>query len=313
MTDQLPHRTAYRFAKGHGAENDFIVLPDPDGRLALSAAEAARLCDRRAGIGADGVLRAVRCAADPEASAMAATAEWFMDYRNADGSKGAMCGNGLRVLARYLVDVGLTPPGTLAIATRAGARQVHVPYRSPDFQGEVTVRMGRPRLPGPDGIEVTVGERRWPALHVDMGNPHAVVFVDDLAHAGDLRTAPTVEPADAYPHGVTVEFVIPRGPDRLALRVYERGVGETRACGTGACAAVAAFALRQGRQSGVVRYTVDLLGGRLHIAVLADGAMELTGPAEILARGTVNLGQPAVLQHGQAPTPSTVDHRPAWA
>ncbi|TLQ39018.1 diaminopimelate epimerase [Streptomyces marianii] len=284
------HRTEVPFAKGHGAENDFLVLPDPDGRLDLPAAEVVRLCDRRAGIGADGVLRAVRCTATPEASAE--EAEWFMDYRNADGSLGAMCGNGLRVMARYLVDTGLTPPGTLTIATRAGTRQVRVPHRSPDFQGEVTVGMGRPRLPGPDGIDVTVAERRWPALHVDMGNPHAVVFVDDLAHAGDLRIAPIVDPAGAYPHGVTVEFVIPCGPAHLALRVYERGVGETRACGTGACAAVAA-ALSWGRQSAAAHYTVDLPGGRLRIAVLADGAMELTGPAEILARGTVNLGRRA--------------------
>ncbi|WP_326655603.1 diaminopimelate epimerase [Streptomyces sp. NBC_01750] len=284
-----PSRTVSHFAKGHGAENDFIVLPDPRGHLALPPAEVTRLCDRRAGIGADGILRAVRCTAEPEASAMAADAEWFMDYRNADGSKGAMCGNGLRVLARYLVDTGLCPPGTLTVATRAGTRQAHVPHRSPDFEGDVSVRMGCPRLPGPDGITVTVAERRWSALHVDMGNPHAVVFVDDLAHAGDLATAPTVEPADAYPHGVTVEFVIPRAPGHLALRVYERGVGETRACGTGACAAVAAAVLCHGTRSAAASYTVDVPGGRLRIELLADGSMDLTGPAEIVAHGTTAL------------------------
>lgn len=277
------------FAKGHGAENDFIVLPDPDGHLTLTASQVRHLCDRRAGIGADDILRAVRSAADLEAAPMAHEAEWFMDYRNADGSLGGMCGNGLRVLARYLVDTCLCPPGTLTIATRAGTRQAHVPYRSPDFHGDVTVRMGRPLLPGPDGITVTTGGRTWPALHVDMGNPHAVVFVDDLDHVGDLRTAPTVEPATAYPDGVTVEFVAVRGQGRLALRVHERGVGETRACGTGACAAVAA-ALHSGRTSATGHYIADLPGGRLHIAVLPDGAMELTGPAKIPAQGTVHPG-----------------------
>ncbi|MGW1074951.1 diaminopimelate epimerase [Streptomyces sp. NPDC002537] len=283
----VPRRT-HRFAKGHGAENDFIVLPDPDGRLALSAGEVVYLCDRRSGLGADGVLRAVRCTADREGVVMAGEAEWFMDYRNADGSHGAMCGNGMRVLARYLVDSGLCGPGTVAIATRAGVRRVHVPYRSAGFDGPVTVDMGRPVLPGTGGVEVVVAGRRRPALHVDMGNPHAVVFVDDLEEAGDLRTAPVVEPAAAYPFGVTVEFVVDRGPGRLALRVHERGVGETRACGTGACAAVAAAMARAARAV-PARYVVDVPGGRLSVDVRPDGAMELTGPAVITARGTVDM------------------------
>jgi diaminopimelate epimerase len=288
MTHLPRHRIAQPFAKGHGAENDFIVLPDPDGRLALSAADVVRLCDRRAGIGADGVLRAVRCTATPEAAMMTA-AEWFMDYRNADGSHGAMCGNGIRVLARYLVDSRLCPPGALTIATRAGTRQVHVPTRSHDFQGAATVLMGRPEMPGPEGIKVIVADRCWPAVHVDMGNPHAVVFVDDLARAGDLDAAPTIEPASAYPFGATVEFVTVLTPRRLALRVHERGVGETRACGTGACAAVAAVRAHT-PSAGTSRYTVDVPGGRLHIAVLADETMELTGLAVIVAQGIVNLG-----------------------
>ncbi|GAA1930458.1 diaminopimelate epimerase [Streptantibioticus ferralitis] len=288
MTHRIERRIAQPFAKGHGAKNDFIILPDPDSRLALSAADVVRLCDRRAGIGADGILRAVRCAADSEAAAAGTSAEWFMDYRNADGSKGAMCGNGLRVLARYLVDSGLCPPGPLTIATRAGTRQTYVPTRSDEFEGDVTVLMGRPSMPGPDTIEVAIAQRRWPAVHVDMGNPHAVVFVDDLAHAGDLHTSPTVTPADAYPAGVTVEFVTTHTPRHLALRVHERGVGETRACGTGACAAVAA-ALHGTQQTGTTYYTVDLPGGRLRIAVRADGTMELNGPAEIVAQGTVHL------------------------
>jgi diaminopimelate epimerase len=276
------------FAKGHGTENDFVILPDPDGRLDLSAQDVIRLCHRRSGLGADGVLRAVRTAAEPEAAAMAASAEWFMDYRNCDGTRGAMCGNGIRLLARYLVDAGHCTPGPLAIATRAGVRHVHVPTRAADFRGPVSVTMGHPRLPGPNGIEVTVGRRHWPATHIDMGNPHAVAFVDDLAHAADLLTPPTVTPAHAYPQGVTVEFVTVLGPRHLALRVHERGVGETRACGTGACAAVAALRARDGQQQ-PGDYLVDAPGGRLHIRVRPGGGMELTGPAAIVAQGALTL------------------------
>ncbi|MEU3356124.1 diaminopimelate epimerase [Streptomyces sp. NPDC037389] len=281
---------AQPFLKGHGAQNDFILLPDPDHRLALTAEEIRRLCDRRTGLGADGLLRAVRTAADPEAAAMAGEAEWFMDYRNPDGSRAAMCGNGIRVFARYLIDGELVPPGTIPIATRAGVRHVRVPERRPDSQGPVTVLMGTPRLPGPGHIKVAVGRRRWPALHIDMGNPHAVVLLDDLDHAGDLRTPPTVTPASAYPHGVTVSFVRLRSARHLQVRVHERGVGETRACGTGACASVAAVRHADNRQeAGPGRYTVDLAGGRLHVTVTSGGAMELTGPAEIVAQGGLTL------------------------
>jgi diaminopimelate epimerase len=286
MTARVARTAMHTFAKGHGAGNDFIVLPDPDGRLALSAADVVSLCDRRTGIGADGILRAVRCSASPEAAAMASEADWFMDYRNADGTQGQMCGNGIRVLARYLVDAGHCPPGTLTLATRSGLRAVHVPRRTTDFDGPVTVTMGQPRLPGPPDITVSTGTRSWPAFHVDMGNPHAVAFVDDLTHPGDLTKPPVVTPASAYPHGVTVEFVVRRGPYDLALRVHERGVGETRACGTGACAAVAAT-LHTGAPTGT--YTVDMPGGQLRVAALADGSMDLTGPAAIVASGTVRL------------------------
>ncbi|MFF4084990.1 diaminopimelate epimerase [Streptomyces sp. NPDC001777] len=271
------------FAKGHGTGNDFLILPDPDGGLPLSAEHTMRLCDRRTGVGADGILRAVRCAAEPEAGDMANTAEWFMDYRNADGSRGAMCGNGIRVLARYLVDTGLCAPGHIRIATRAGIRRVHVP----DSAGApIGVGMGRPVLPGPGGITVTAGGRSWPATQVDMGNPHAVVMLSDLTAPGSLRSAPLVEPTGAYPLGVTVEFVVSHTAEHLQLRVHERGVGETLACGTGACAAVAAF--RAGtRRSGPGEYLVDSPGGRLRVGVGPEGEMELAGAAQIVAHGTI--------------------------
>ncbi|MCF6523925.1 diaminopimelate epimerase [Streptomyces sp. JJ36] len=271
------------FLKGHGTENDFVILPDPDGVLELPADVVARLCDRRAGIGGDGLLRVVRSARHPEGRALAEEAEWFMDYRNADGSVAEMCGNGVRVFARCLERAGLVSAGDLAVATRAGVRRVHLAK-----DGAVTVQMGRAVLPA-DEVTVTVGERSWPARHVGMGNPHAVAFVGDLGDAGPLREPPLVAPAAAYPHGTNVEFVVDRGPGHVALRVHERGSGETRSCGTGACAAMVAAARRDGADpatDGVpATYTVDVPGGRLVITERADGEIEMTGPAVIVAEG----------------------------
>jgi diaminopimelate epimerase len=276
-----------RFLKGHGTENDFVIVPDLDGLIDLGPAQVARLCDRRAGIGGDGLLRVVRSAAHPEAVRMAAEAEWFMDYRVAE-----MCGNGVRVFARYLVLAGLAAEGELAVATRAGVRRVRIAPDGPQGPGAVTVTMGRAEFPGPDRIEVAVGGRSWPALNVNMGNPHAVAFVEDLAHAGNLYSAPPVTPADAYPSGVNVEFVVDRGPGHVAMRVHERGSGETRSCGTGACAVMVAAARRDGLDPAVTGrpagYLVDLPGGRLEITELVDGTVEMTGPAVILAEGVVD-------------------------
>ena len=289
-----------RFLKGHGTENDFVIVPDPDGLLDLPAALVARLCDRRAGIGGDGLLRVVRSAAHPEAAAMAGEAEWFMDYRNSDGSIGEMCGNGVRVFARYLVLAGLAEAGELAVATRAGVRRARVAADGPDGPGDVTVQMGRAQLPGPEGILVTVGARQWPALHVNMGNPHAVAFVEDLAQAGNLFTAPAVTPAEAYPAGVNVEFVVDRGPRHVAMRVHERGSGETRSCGTGACAVMVAAARRDGADPALtgqpVTYTVDVPGGRLVITERPDGTVEMTGPAVVLAEGVLDAERLGPLQ-----------------
>ncbi|MDJ1130902.1 diaminopimelate epimerase [Streptomyces iconiensis] len=280
----------FQFLKGHGTENDFVIIPDPEGGLELSAPEVARLCDRRAGIGADGVLRVVRSAAHPDARAMAGDAEWFMDYRNGDGSVAEMCGNGARVFARYLQRAGLVQPGDLTFATRAGVRRAHIAKD----EGDITVAMGRAGLPqGADGeVTVRAAGRSWPARKVSMGNPHAVAFVGDLADAGPLLDAPETAPASAYPEGVNVEFVVDRGPRHVALRVHERGSGETRSCGTGACAVMVAAARRDGadpQKDGVpVTYTVDVPGGRLVITERTDGEIEMTGPAVIVAEGRID-------------------------
>ncbi|MGW1430164.1 diaminopimelate epimerase [Streptomyces sp. NPDC002431] len=271
------------FLKGHGTENDFVIIPDPDNGLDLPAAAVARLCDRRAGIGGDGVLHVVRSAAHPEARGMADEAEWFMDYRNADGSIAEMCGNGVRVFAHYLQRAGHVEAGDLAVATRGGVKKVHIAK-----DGAITVSMGRALLPG-DGVTVTLDGRSWPARNVNMGNPHAVAFVEDLAHAGDLLSVPPYSPAAVYPEGVNIEFVVDRGPRHVAMRVHERGSGETRSCGTGACAVAVAAARRDGadpaRTGTPATYTVDLPGGTLVITELPDGEIEMTGPAEIVAEG----------------------------
>jgi diaminopimelate epimerase len=260
---------AVTFLKGHGTENDFVLLPDLDGRLDLTDKQVALICDRHAGLGADGVLRIARDTTG--------AAPWLMDYRNADGSLAEMCGNGIRVFARYLVDSGLAAPGDLDINTRDGVKQVRLAA-----QGDVTVDMGVARFPGPDGITVAVGDRVWPATSVDLGNPHAVAFVDTLNDAGDLRVSPVVAPA--FGDGVNVEFVVRQAERHLAMRVHERGVGETRSCGTGACAAMVAAARADGAPS-ASSYIVDVPGGRLTVATRADGHVELTGPAVIVASG----------------------------
>ncbi|MCJ0869234.1 diaminopimelate epimerase [Streptomyces sp. AP-93] len=276
-------QTSLSFLKGHGTENDFVIVPDPDNAIELPASAVARLCDRRAGIGADGVLHVVRSAAHPEAAYLADEAEWFMDYRNSDGSIAEMCGNGVRVFARYLQHAGHVEPGDLAVATRGGVKRVHL-----DKTGDVTVSMGRAELPEGDVI-VSVGARSWPARNVNMGNPHAVAFVDSLDDAGKLLDPPPYSPASAYPTGVNVEFVVDRGPRHVAMRVHERGSGETRSCGTGACAVAVAAIRRDGADPAVtgapVTYTVDLPGGTLVITEHPDGRIEMTGPAVIVAEG----------------------------
>ena len=272
----------YSFVKGHGTENDFVLVPDANGTHDLSPEQVVRLCDRRAGIGGDGVIRVVRTDAteDPAAVAARGEATWFMDYRNADGSLSEMCGNGIRVLGRFLVThADVDPRRPLPIATRAGVKVL-------TFEGDrVTVDMGAPALLGE--TSVAVGERSFPAVHVSMGNPHAVAFVEDLADAGPLTEAPSHDAA-AYPDGVNVEFVARRGEHHVALRVHERGSGETRSCGTGACAVMVAAASADQAPRGTA-YTVDLPGGTLSIVWTEDDRVLMTGPAVLVAEGVTAL------------------------
>jgi diaminopimelate epimerase len=271
----------YPFLKGHGTENDFVLLPDPDGSVHGDLTEdelAARvraLCDRRAGIGGDGVLRVVRSTGQG--------AEWFMDYRNADGSVSEMCGNGIRLFVRHLVDAGLADPSApIPVDTRDGVKTLTV-------DGElITVDMGTPKLLG--DTSVAAAGITWAARHVDIGNPHAVAFVSALAEPGPLLEPPGHDPA-VYPEGVNVEFVVRRGERHLAMRVHERGSGETRSCGTGACAAMVAAAAADGdRPEGDdVAYRVDVPSGTLTVTWTADDRVLLTGPAVVVASGETDL------------------------
>ncbi len=273
----------YPFLKGHGTENDFVLLPDHDGSVHgdLPAARVRALCDRRAGIGADGVLRVVRSGSSV-VEPVESGATWFMDYRNADGGASEMCGNGIRVFALHLAEEGLVDASVpVRIATRDGIKTVTIDGDA------ITVDLGSPRDLGE--TEVGVDGRTWTARHVDMGNPHAVAFVDDLADAGRLLDAPSYD-TGTYPHGVNIEFVARRGEGHVAMRVHERGVGETRSCGTGAGAVLVATALADGYAGGAdTSYTVDVPGGRLRLTWTADDRVLLTGPAVVVARGTTSL------------------------
>ncbi|MDG4785787.1 diaminopimelate epimerase [Micromonospora sp. WMMD1102] len=275
-----------RFTKGHGTGNDFVLLPDPDSQLDLTPSIVAALCDRRRGIGADGVLRVVRAAKHPDAVGYADAAEWFMDYWNADGSVAEMCGNGVRVFTRYLISNGLAEPvdGGLPIATRAGVVRAEV------AAGEIAVDLGAPRITG--GAVATLGGLTLAGTAVDCGNPHLVCVLPASIELGglDLTRSPGFDPA-AFPSGVNVEFVAPAEPVdgadlHVRMRVYERGSAETLSCGSGACA-VAAVALRDaGRTGGVV--AVDVPGGRLTVTV-GDESCWLAGPAVLVAHGEVEL------------------------
>ncbi|KIH98565.1 diaminopimelate epimerase [Streptomonospora alba] len=267
-----------RFAKGHGTENDFVIIPDPDGALDLRPAAVAALCDRRAGIGADGVLRVVRTAALGEAltgpAASAAECEWFMDYRNADGSLAEMCGNGVRVFARYLADRGLVSGKDLAVGTRAGARRVVL-----EDEGEVTVDMGRPEVGGEARAVLAGGTVTGARVHV--GNPHLACRIEGSPAEVDLSGRPQLDAAE-FPDGANVEVFTEAAPGTLEMRVNERGSGETRSCGTG-IVAVAAAATAPGQDA---TWRVRVPGGECTVVLDADGA-RLRGPAVIVAEGEI--------------------------
>jgi diaminopimelate epimerase len=300
-----------RFAKGHGTGNDFVILPDPDGRLDLSPRLVTRLCDRRTGLGADGVLRVIRSKAAAEITdaedtwaqhAAEQSAEWFMDYRNADGSIAEMCGNGIRVFARYLLDTGLAHGTELPIGTRTGVRLV----RATGAGGELTAEMGPAVVTGEGSARI--GERSCAGLAISVGNPHLACLTDIPVTEFDL-TRPPVLQRGSFSEGANVEVLRVTGPRQVEMRVYERGSGATLSCGTGAVATAVAAAVAAGEwpagaadaEANPVRtggagtgragseraWTVDVPGGRLTVTPSATASL-LAGPAVIVAAGELN-------------------------
>jgi len=286
------------FTKGHGTGNDFVLFADPDGEIDLTPAQLAAIADRRFGVGGDGVLRAVRSKNLPEGAAALAEddgAEWFMDYHNSDGSVSEMCGNGIRVFTRFLIDNGLATLDageTLAIGTRGGVRDLQ--RNANGFQ----VDLGRWRL---DGSEPLVRARdlpvQRPGLGINVGNPHVVVALaseQELANL-DLSVIPQLEPE--APEGANVEFVVPADPlvkdgvGYIRMRVHERGSGETLSCGTGAAAA--ALATRHWAGAGAPnQWRVEVPGGTLGVRMFPTEEGEhvaLSGPAELVYSGDLSL------------------------
>ncbi|RFA15661.1 diaminopimelate epimerase [Subtercola boreus] len=286
------------FTKGQGTGNDFVLFSDPDGEIDLTPAQIATLCDRHFGIGADGLIRAVRSSriADGARSLeLDDGAEWFMDYHNADGSVAEMCGNGIRVFSKFLLDNSLAtlePGDTLVIGTRSGV--IDVQRNLTGFQAD----LGRWRLEGGEPLVRAKNlQVARPGLGINVGNPHVVVALADEAEleSADLSFIPHVEPAPV--DGANIEFVIPleplvrNGVGHIRMRVHERGSGETLSCGTGAVAA--ALAIRHWAGAGAPnQWRVEVPGGAVGVRMYAteDGEhVSLSGPAELVYEGDVTL------------------------
>lgn len=259
---------------GHGTHNDFAILFDPDDQLAITAPQVAAICNRQSGIGASSTT-AARVGADGMIRILKVDGKWFMDYRNADGSIAEMCGNGIRVMARYLVAKGHQREGIFAIDTRAGIKHLRVPA-----EDDISVNMGKVYDEAED-VEAIANGTTYSGFNINVGNPHAVVFTDDLSTLGSLEIAPTVTPADSYPEGVNVEFVELMAGQEAKMRVHERGSGETQSCGTGTCA-VALAATKKSGGSLPSRWVIYPPGGRLVVDIDGHSNATLTGPAVLL-------------------------------
>ena len=288
VDDTLAGLAGLEVVKGHGTGNDFVVVPDPSAALDLTPEQVRALTDRHFGVGGNGVLRVVPTAESPEVADQAGEARWFMDYRNADGSVAEMCGNGARVFARYLLASGLESRHQFSIATRGGPVPVVV-----EDDGDISLDMGTATTPRARAMPVvSVGGLQWNGSGVLVPNPHCVVFVDDdeTLDSLDLTAPPLVVPPAVFPDGVNVEFVVRVGHpgDRhVRMRVFERGVGETLSCGTGAVAVMVAAAARD-EAPVETAYDVDVPGGRVRVTRRADQHLELRGPAVLVA--TIRLG-----------------------
>ena len=294
-----PPEISLHVTKGHGTQNDFVLFADPHNELNLGAGKYKTLADRNIGVGGDGVIRAAHTASSPEVAGLLETepaATWFMDYRNADGSTAEMCGNGVRVFVEYLVARGLVtlePGSTLPIATRAGIVDVTCSH-----PGYYQVDMGRWSFSGDDPLVKARGlDVARPSLAITVPNPHVVVALASITEleALDLGVRPALDPEPAQ--GANIEFVVPSDPlvedgvGVISMRVFERGVGETRSCGTGAMAA--ALATRHWAGDGAPNHwRVHVPGGTLGVRMFPTEEGEhvsLSGPAELVFETTVTL------------------------
>jgi len=283
------------FAKGHGTQNDFVLLPDLDAELTLTASRVAAVCDRRRGLGADGVLRITTAGAAVAAGVLerlpdgVGAGDWYMDYRNADGSTAQMCGNGVRVFAHYLRASGLESRDEFVVGSLAGARLVTL-HHVGETDADVTVDMGKANRLGEGGkaFEAVVGGRRFTGLAVDVGNPH-LACVDPQLSAEDLAAldvgAPVQFDRAQFPDGVNVEVLTAPVGGLVRMRVHERGVGETRSCGTGTVAAAVAALADAGADTGTL--TVRVPGGDVVVTV-TDATSYLRGPSVLVARGEIS-------------------------
>jgi diaminopimelate epimerase len=277
-----------RFSKYHGTGNDFVMIQDLEGRLTLDSTLVAALCDRHMGIGADGVIRI----------APSEAADFFMDYWNADGQIAEMCGNGIRCLAKYVFDRGLTQRTELAVDTRAGVKHVMMEVAD-ELVATVRVDMGHPMferklipMTGPptetfEDQPLSEGGLEFRATAVSMGNPHLVLIGEADPVSIDVRgIGPRLETHPEFPERTNVEFVRVRDGG-VDVRVWERGVGETMACGTGACASLVASA-----QAGLVdrRSEVHFPGGTLRVEWVEEGPVYLEGPATFVFEGELTPG-----------------------
>ena len=279
------------FAKGHGTQNDFVLLPDIDAQLKLAAARVAALCDRRRGLGADGVLRITTAGAAAAAGVLdrlpdgVGAGDWYMEYRNADGSTAQRCGNGVRVFAHYLRVSGLESRDEFVVGSPAGPRLVTL-HHVDATNADVTVDMGKANRVGVG--EAVIGGRRFTGLAIDVGNPHlacvdAGLGVDELA-ALDVGAPISFDRAQ-FPDGVNVEVLTAPVAGSVQMRVHERGVGETRSCGTGTVAAAVAALAHEGADTGTL--SVRVPGGEV-VVTITDATSYLRGPSVLVAGGEVS-------------------------
>lgn len=287
----LPQFTGPRFLKGHGTENDFVVLVDDQVGIDLQPEAIRRICDRRAGVGGDGILRIARTADLVAAGVLEAAPDgvrgddWFMDYRNADGTLAEMCGNGVRVFAHALVATGRAEAGEIRIGTRAGLRPAQVTDACADA-ATVSVDMGTPQVLGVSTVEF--GGQRFAGLAVDVGNPHVAAVVPGLTPSR-LAELPIDQPplfdTAFFPAGVNVEIATVLQDGEVHMRVHERGAGETRSCGTGIVATALVALADAGVQDGRVR--VHVPGGAVEVEY-RDGVARMIGPSRIVASGVLD-------------------------